>query len=96
MRTLDESKVSGVNQGNEGGRGVEDFFTPRFWKLPISLSASKVAYLVRVGCSYLIKPMVVGFCLRCNWTVGISINVLTDLVFIHYQTALKYTINYNY
>ena len=60
MRTLDESKVSDVNQGNEGGRGVEDFFTPRF----CSLSASKVAYLVRVVCSYLIKPMVVGFCLR--------------------------------
>ena len=31
---------------------------------------SEVAYLVRVDCLYLMKPLVVGFCWRCNWTVG--------------------------
>ena len=34
------------------------------------------AYLVRVDCLYLIKLMVVGFCSRCDWIVGSSINVL--------------------
>ena len=67
-----------------------------FRELPISLFASKVAYLVRVDCLYLIKPMVIGFCWRCNWTVGSSINVLTDLILFRYQTAIKYTINFNY
>ena len=47
------------------------------WELSISLFTSKVPYLVRVDCLYLIKRMVVGFCWRCNWTVGSSINVLT-------------------
>ena len=65
-------------------------------ELPISLFASEVAYLVRVDCLYLIKPMVFGFCCRCNWTVGSSINVLTDLILFRYQTAIKYTINFNY
>ena len=58
--------------------------------------ASEVAYLVRVDCLYLIKPMVLGFFWRCNWTVGSSINVLTDLILFRYKTALKYTINFNY
>ena len=70
--------------------------TPGVWELPISLFASEVAYLVRVDCLYLIKPMVVGFCWRCNWTVGSSINVLTNLIFFRYQTAIKYTINFDY
>ena len=48
---LSESKVSGVNQGDEGGRSVDDF-----------LFASEVAHLVRVNSLYLIKPMMVGFC----------------------------------
>ena len=39
------------------------------------------------------KPMVVGFCWRCNWTVGSSTNVLTDLILFRYQTAIKYAIN---
>ena len=58
-------------------------------ELPISLLASEVAYLVQVDCLYLIKPMVVGFCWRCNWTLGSSINVLTDLILFRYQTAIK-------
>ena len=49
-------------------------------ELPISLFPSEVAYLVRVDCLYLIKPMVVGFCWRCSWTLASSINVLTDLI----------------
>ena len=65
-------------------------------ELPISLFTSEVTYLVRVDCLYLIKPMVVGFCWRCNWTVGSSINVLTDFILFCYQTAAKYTINFNY
>ena len=55
-------------------------------ELPISLL---MAYLVRVDCLYLIKAMVVGFCWRCNWTFGSSINVLTDLILFRYQTAIK-------
>ena len=70
--------------------------TPGVQELPISLSESEVAYLLRVDCLYLIKPMVVGFCRRCNWTVGSSINVLTDLILFRYQTAIKYKINFNY
>ena len=65
-------------------------------EVPISLLGGEVAYLVRVDCLYLIKPMVVGFCCRCHWTVGSSINVLTDLILFRYQTAIKYTINFNY
>ena len=65
-------------------------------ELPISLLASEVACLVQVDCLYLIKPMVVGFCWRCNWTLGFSINVLTDLILFRYQTAIKYTITFNY
>ena len=63
--------------------------TPRAWRLPISLSASEVAYLVRLECFYLIKPMAVGFCGRCNWTVDSSINVLTDFILFRYQTAIS-------
>ena len=70
--------------------------TPGFWELPIILLASEVAHLVRVDCLYSIKPMVFGFCWRCNWTVGSSINVLTDLILFRYQTSIKYTINFNY
>ena len=55
--------------------------------------ASEVAQ-VRVDCLYLIKPMAVGFCWSCNWAVGGSINVLTDLILFRYKTAIKYTINY--
>ena len=33
---------------------------------------------------------------RCNWIVGSSVNVLTDLILFRYQTAIKYTINFNY
>ena len=57
---------------------------------------SEVAYLGRVDCLYLIKPTVVGFRWRCNWPVGSSINVLTDLILFRYKTAIKYTINFNY
>ena len=39
---------------------------PGVGKLHISLFASEVAYLVRMDCLYLIKPMVVGFCWRLN------------------------------
>ena len=63
--------------------------TPGAWELSISLFASEVAYLVRVECFYLIKPMVVGFCGRCNWTVDSSINVLTDTILFRYQTAIS-------
>ena len=58
-------------------------------ELPISLFPSEVAYLVSVDCLYLIKPMVVGFCGRCNWTLASSINVLTDFILFRYQTAIK-------
>ena len=58
--------------------------------------ASKVAHLVPMDCLYPIKPMVVGFCWRCSCTVGSSINVLTDLILFRYNTAMKYTINFNY
>ena len=58
-------------------------------ELPISLIAKEVAYLVRVDCLYLIKPVVVGFCWRCNWIFGSSINVLSDLILFRYQTAIK-------
>ena len=68
---------------------------PGVRELPISFFASEVAYLVRVDCLYLIKPMVVGFCSRCNWIVGSSINVLTDLILFRSQTVIKYTINFN-
>ena len=44
---------------------------------------------MRMDCLYLIEPMVVGFCWRCNWKVGSSINVLTDLVLFRCQTAIK-------
>ena len=64
-------------------------------EVPISLLGGEVAYLVRVDCLYLIKPMVVGFCSRCNWIVGSSINVLTDLILFRSQTVIKYTINLN-
>ena len=37
---------------------------------------------MRMGCLYLIKPTVVGFCLRYNWIMGSRINVLTDLISI--------------
>ena len=58
--------------------------SPGFWELPISLFASEVAYLVGVDCLYLTKPMVIGFCWRGNWTVGSSINVLTDFILFSY------------
>ena len=58
--------------------------------------ASEVTYLVHVDCLYLIKRMVIDFCWRFNWTVGSSINVLSDLILFQYQTAIKYTINLNY
>ena len=70
--------------------------TPGNRELPISLFASEVAYLVREDCLYLIKPMVVGFCLRCNWIAGSSITALTNLVLFRYQIAIKYTIYFNY
>ena len=70
--------------------------TPGVRELPISLFASEVVFLVCVECLYLIKPMVVGFCWRCNRTVGSSINVLTDLILFRYQTAIKYTIHFKY
>ena len=38
----------------------------------------------------------VFFCSRSNWIVGSSINILTDLILFHYQTAIKYTINFSY
>ena len=69
---------------------------PRGSGFPHQSFACEVAYLVRVDCLYLIKPMVVAFCWRCNWKVGSSINVLTDLILFRYQTAIKYTINFNY
>ena len=31
---------------------------------------------------------------ECNWIIGSSVNVLTDLTIFRYQTALKYTINF--
>ena len=65
-------------------------------EVPISLLGGEVAYLVRVDCLYLIKPMVVGFCSRCNWIVGSSTTVLTDLILFRYQIAIKYTIYFNY
>ena len=41
-----------------------------------------------VECLYLIKSMLFGFCSRCNWIVGSSINVLTVLIAFGYQTAI--------
>ena len=38
----------------------------------------------------------VFFCSRCNWIVGSSIYILADLIWFHYRTAIKYTINFNY
>ena len=67
--------------------------TPGIRELPISPFASEVAYLVRVDCLYLIKPMVNSFCSRCNWIVGSIINVLTDLILFRYQIAIKYKIS---
>ena len=58
-----------------------------------SLFANEEAYSVHLECWYLIKTMVVGFCWRCNWTVGSSINVLTNLILFRYQTTIKYTIH---
>ena len=58
-------------------------------KLPISLFASEVVHLVRVDCLYLIKPMALGFCWRCDWNLGSSVNVLTDLILFRYQTNIK-------
>ena len=58
--------------------------------------AREVAYLVHVDCLYLIKPLVVGFCWRCNWTVGSRINIMIGLILFRYKTAMKYTINFNY
>ena len=81
----------------EGGELKTFLHYPRgVWELPISLFSKEVTYLVCVDFLYLIKPMLVGFCWRCNWTVGSSINVLTDLILFRYQTAIKYTINFNY
>ena len=54
--------------------------TPGVWELPISLSTSEMANVVRVDYLYLIKRMVVSFCWRRNWIVGSSINVLTRLI----------------
>ena len=31
---------------------------------------------------------------ECNWIIGSSVNVLTDLTIFRYQTAIKYTINF--
>ena len=70
--------------------------SPEVWQLPINLCMSEGAYLVHLNCLYLIKLMVVGFCSRSNWTVGSSIKAITDLILFHYQTATKYTINFNY
>ena len=64
MRMPGESKVSGVNQVNKGGRSVEDFLVLPWGFDNLRLFASEVAYLVRVGCLYLIKSMVVGFLLE--------------------------------
>ena len=58
--------------------------------------ASELAYLVSMDFLYLIKPMVAGFFWRYNWTVGSSINVLTDLILFRYQTTIKYTISFHY
>ena len=70
--------------------------TPGVLERLISLFENEVTYLVRVDCLYLIKPLVVGFCWKCNWTVGSCINALTDLILFRYQTAIKYIINFNY
>ena len=70
--------------------------TPGVQEISISLFASEVVYLVCVDCLYLIKPMMVGFCWRCNWTMGSSINVLTDFILFWYQATIKYTINFSH
>ena len=44
MRRLDKSKVSGVNQGNEGGRWVQDFLM-----LPRGLGTSHQSFCKRDG-----------------------------------------------
>ena len=44
MRRLDKSKVSGVNQGNEGGRWVQDFLM-----LPRDLGTSHQSFCKRDG-----------------------------------------------
>ena len=31
---------------------------------------------------------------ECNWIIGSSVNVLTDLIIFRYQTAIKYTTNF--
>ena len=73
-KMLGEAKVSGVIQGNEGGRWVEDFLL-----LPQGFRNFSSVF----------------FCSRCNWIVGSSINVLTDLILFRSQTVIKYTINFN-
>ena len=65
IRTLGQSKVSGVNQGNEVSQRFSCVI-PGVWELPISLFVSEMACLVLVECLNLIKQMVVGFCWRCN------------------------------
>ena len=31
---------------------------------------------------------------ECNWIIGSSVNVLTDLIIFRHQTAIKYTTNF--
>ena len=82
-KTLRESKVSGVNQGNEGGRWVKDFlilsqgfrnFPSVFWRERWRIWCAWIVYI------WLNQWWLV--CWRCNWTVGSSINVLTDLILL--------------
>ena len=79
----------------EGGELKTILCYPRGSGISHQFFAREVAYLLLVDFLYLFKPMVVGFWWRCNWTVGTSINVLTDLILFCCKTAIKYTINFS-
>ena len=53
--------VSGVNQGNEGGRCVEDILLSNQGRgsFPSIVSRAWWCHFVRVKCFWMIKPMVV-------------------------------------
>ena len=63
MRTLDESRfLVLIRRTREGGELKFFLCYPRGSETSHQTFASEVAYLVRMECLYMIKPMVVGFC----------------------------------
>ena len=78
-----------IKEMREGGESKIFLCYPRGSGTSHQSFVSEVAYLVRVECLYLIKTMVFRFCWKCNWTVGSSINVLTDLILFRYQPTIN-------